>query len=312
MFDAFHHLLDPEQFVKHMASFTDCMFLIEPAGDVSGRWRRTLDFDWLPCELDKIRARIEHSIGDGQPPALPPRAATESIQQGRAVENRYPQEDYARFFAGFGLSIRGTVAGLDVYPPAPDHRSPWRERTMHAAYDLLVRIDTELQHRAIDHFAKHWAIHATRGTEHSPRSAQHRPPQADPLSVPPVQGAFDASYADLSIPAVLPASTEVLVELTVHNMSWREWRSEDTPQPVMLSYHWSDSRGRSLVYDGLRTPLRRPAAPGASWRAAMRLLTPTVAGKHVLEIDLVEEGASWFSVAGVPPLKVPVRIITDS
>jgi hypothetical protein len=129
------------------------------------------------------------------------------------------------------------------------------------------------------------------------------------VSVPPVQGAFDASYGDLAIPAVLSAATQVVVELTVQNMSWREWRSEDTPQPVMLSYHWSDSRGQSLVYDGLRTPLRRPIGPGASWRAAMRVLTPPVAGKHVLEIDLVEEGASWFSAAGVPPLKVPVRII---
>src|SRR5262245_12730210 len=63
MFDAFHHVIDPAGFVKRLSAWTDRVFLIEPAGDALGRWRRTLDFDWLPAELDKLRARIEHATG---------------------------------------------------------------------------------------------------------------------------------------------------------------------------------------------------------------------------------------------------------
>jgi SAM-dependent methyltransferase len=307
MFDAFHHLLEPERFVKHAAAFTGSFFLIEPAGDRAGRWRRTLDFDWLPCEMDKIRARIEYAMGAQSDRAVSLPAAIAALDQGRAVENRYPQEDYRRFFDGLSLTFRGTVAGLDVYAPEPHYRSPWRERTMQAAYDLLAQVDDELQRRAIDHYAKHWAIHATRSASTVQPPAQDRPRPSD-AALPVVQGAFDASYRDAAIPGLLPAGAEVLVELTVHNLSWREWRSEDSTHPVMLSYHWADGGGRSLVYDGVRTPLRRPIPPGGECRTTLRVLTPPSAGSHVLEIDLVEERVSWFSAAGVPPLRVPVRI----
>ena len=307
MFDAFHHLLDPGRFVTHAAGFTESFFLIEPAGDLSGGWRRTLDFDWLPCEMDKLRARIEHAMGAKPNPAPAPAAVAPALEQGRAVENRYPQEDYRRFFGGFGLHVRGTVAGLDVYPPEPHYRSPWRERTLQTAYDLLVQVDDELQSRAIDHYAKHWAIYASRRASDTRPPSQH-PPHPVLAALPAVQGAFDALYQDAAIPDVLPAGSEILGELTVRNLSWREWRSEDSAHPVMLSYHWSDGSGRSVVYEGLRTPLRRPIPPGEACRATLRVVTPPSAGNHVLEIDLVEEGVSWFSAAGVPLLKVPVRI----
>jgi len=62
MFDAFHHLTSPAAFVKRLSHYCDRFLLVEPAGDVLGRWKRTIDFDWLPAELDKIRARTEHLL----------------------------------------------------------------------------------------------------------------------------------------------------------------------------------------------------------------------------------------------------------
>src|SRR5215471_3462281 len=133
MFDAFHHVIDPAAFVARISAYADRVFLIEPAGDALGRWRRALDFDWLPCELDKIRARIEHAVGAAVAGAAPGGAA--AGEAGRAIENRYPEADYRRFFAGFTLEITGTVAGFDVYPPAPYYASAWRARLMNVAYD---------------------------------------------------------------------------------------------------------------------------------------------------------------------------------
>ena len=139
MFDAFHHLVDPAGFVRRVGAFTDRFFLIEPAGDALGRWRRTMDFDWLPCELDKIRARIEHMMG-APGPADSAAPGGPAVETGRAIENRYPEADYLRFFDGFALEIKGTVAGFDVYPPSPSHSSAWRAHVMDAAYDTLSLI----------------------------------------------------------------------------------------------------------------------------------------------------------------------------
>jgi len=132
MFDAFHHLVDPGAFVRRVSEFADRFFLIEPAGDALGRWRRTLDFDWLPVELDKVRSRLEHQLGErDEHPQLESRPG--DAPAGRAVEHRYPLEEYERFFGGFFLEARGTVAGLDLYPPNPDHDSAWRRELMSVA-----------------------------------------------------------------------------------------------------------------------------------------------------------------------------------
>ncbi len=61
MFDAFHHVLDPAAFVRHMKA--DRFFLIEPGGDWLGGWARTIDLDWIPNALDVIRARIAWQLG---------------------------------------------------------------------------------------------------------------------------------------------------------------------------------------------------------------------------------------------------------
>lgn len=307
MFDAFHHVIDPAGFVARVSAHADRFFLIEPAGDALGRWRRTLDFDWVPGELDKIRARIEHAIGVGanQPGGSPGAAADET---GRAIENRYPEADYRGFFNGFTLEIKGTVAGFDVYPPAPRYSSPWRARMMDAAGDIVAEIDRELHTRALDLHAKHWAIHAVRGGAGEPPRPSRMPAVTEPLPEWQVQGSYDAAYAAPAMPPDLPRGQEVTIDVTITNRSWRVWTSERTERPILISHHWLDSARRAVDYDGLRTPLPRPLAPGDECVAAVRVRTPAAAGSYLLEIDLVEEGVSWFSAAGVPPLRVTVRV----
>ena len=82
----------------------------------------------------------------------------------------------------------------------------------------------------------------------------------------------------------------------------------DTPRPILLSYHWLDTRRAAVEYDGLRTPLPRPVPPGESCAVTMRVRAPANAGRYVLEIDLVEEGVSWFTRAGTRPLRRTVRV----
>jgi hypothetical protein len=122
-------------------------------------------------------------------------------------------------------------------------------------------------------------------------------------------------FADLAA-AHLHDATRVLdlgcgpgEDLTVRNSSWREWRSEPTPHPILLSYHWLDASRGPVEYDGLRTPLPRPLPPGEACAVTMRARAPAKPGRYVLEIDLVEEGVSRFTRAGTRPLRRPVRVM---
>jgi len=40
----------------------------------------------------------------------------------------------------------------------------------------------------------------------------------------------------------------------------------------------------------------------------MRVRTPAHAGSYILEVDLVEEGVSWFTRAGTRPLRRTIRV----
>ena len=158
MFDAFHHLLDPAGFVRD--SRVDRFLLVEPAGTWLGGWQRTLELDWLSTALDDIRTRLLWEAGEPMRPAPPSLAAEEA---GEAVEHRYPLEDFQRFFAGFGLDVRGTAAGFDRYPPDPYGQPPLREAFGRATYDAFVTVEEALYARDLDLHAKHWVIYAERG-----------------------------------------------------------------------------------------------------------------------------------------------------
>ena len=62
LFDSFHHLIKPSEFVSRLSPHVTRWALIEPRGSWLGTWRKDIDFDWLAQDLDKIRARVAASI----------------------------------------------------------------------------------------------------------------------------------------------------------------------------------------------------------------------------------------------------------
>ena len=290
MFDAFHHLLDPAGFVRD--SRVDRFLLVEPAGTWLGGWQRTLELDWLGTALDDIRTRLLWEAGEPMRAAPPSPIAEEA---GEAVEHRYPIEDFQRFFAGFGLDVRGTAAGFDRYPPDPYGQPPLREAFGRATYETLVAVEEALYARDLDLHAKHWVIHAERGAPHRLRMPAPIARAGDP---PRLQGAYDVDYIGIDAPAGADPATTILCTLTFANRSWRLWDS-----PIFASYHWLDRRGAVVVQDGARTPLPRTIAPGAACAMTLRIETPPAPGRYILAVDLVEEGVTWFSEAGAPMLK---------
>jgi SAM-dependent methyltransferase len=305
LFDAFHHLSDPRRFVERVKRFSPRLLLIEPRGDWMGGWRKDLDFDWLALELDKIRSRLDHCTGEREP-APRGRDGGGEKQEGAPVEHRYGLPDFRRMFAGYGLRIRGTVSGLDAYPPDPYGTAPSRERFGRFAYELYRTVDDLLYERNLDLLAKHWVIFAEKGAPDAIRVPAEKPAVRRPDA--PVQGPYDVEYLEYDGPRGAPAGEAFRARVRLRNRSFRSWSSLDPDGPVHLSYHWLDRKGLTLVHDGERSPFPRSIAPGEECLAELRVKACDKAGRYILAVDLVREGAAWFSDGGSPCLRVPFRV----
>jgi SAM-dependent methyltransferase len=303
MFDAFHHLLDPAGFVARVGPWCDRFFLIEPAGNWLGQWQRTLDIDWVGEAIFTIRDRLESQFG------VAPQARLESppvVATGEPIERRYSLDDFSRWFTGYGVDVRGTVAGLELYGATPYAKSPLREDIGGCIYNLVVDLEAILHRHDLDLAAKHWAIAAERG-----RSVPLR--RVPNFSTPPVQrplaGPYDVEYGTFEGPREARAGSLIEAGVRVTNRSWRTWDSLAEDGPVFISYHWLDAKGSTVVYDGLRGPLPRPLAPGDGCAVAFQIRCPDRPGRYTLAIDLVHEQTTWFSRAGVAPLRIPLRVV---
>lgn len=302
MFDAFHHLLEPRTFLAANAHVPR-WFLIEPAGDALGRWRYTHDFDWLLLELDKVRWRLAQSLGEPAPSSSQPAPAPGAAHED-AVEFRYGLDEYEAMFAGYGLDVAGTCAGLNVYPPGPAVSSTLKRRFGEFAAALFADVDARLRERGEDLDARHWALYLARG-ETFPR---RRPARAEPPPRgTPIQGPYGVAYTLVRSPEHMAPGETAHVVVLARNLGFLPWASHGDA-PVHASYHWRHERGSLAVADGRRTPLAAPVPPGGEATTNLVVEAPPSAGRYVLEIDLVHEGVTWFSEAGQPTLEVPITV----
>jgi hypothetical protein len=65
--------------------------------------------------------------------------------------------------------------------------------------------------------------------------------------------------------------------------------------PVRLSYHWYDSNGNLVTWDGLRTSLGEDVPAGDDIHLQAKVIAPFHAGTYTLKWDMVQEGITWFS-----------------
>jgi len=106
------------------------------------------------------------------------------------------------------------------------------------------------------------------------------------------------------LPALLPDQLIVL-PLKIKNTSSLTWPCSPE-HPINLSYHWFDSRGDVVIFDGERTPIPQYFKDGIL-RTKVRV--PNRIGDFLLEFDLVHENVTWFAQRGASPLRIPVSIM---
>jgi SAM-dependent methyltransferase len=308
LFDSFHHLTDPSRFVARLQPHVKRWALIEPRGSWAGTWQKDLDFDWVARDLDAIRAHIAASLAQGRRPPARRHSAGEArdltAPLGAAVERRYTIEDFQRFFEGLALDLRGSVAGLEAYPPGDHTADDLRERFGELQYQLYRDIDAWLLARDLDLHAKHWLIVAERGGRSRTVTLS---PNVGAGSDTRVPGAFDVRYGEYHGPREVAPGERLMATVSVTNAGWDEW-SSDAPPAVFISYHWLDADGRIVIFDGERTPLPRPLGPGSVSQLSVIAHAPSAPGRYRFAIDLVREGVTWFSQAGHPCLEIPFRV----
>jgi len=105
----------------------------------------------------------------------------------------------------------------------------------------------------------------------------------------------------------LRAGTKGTARLRLQNAGSATWRAR-APTGVLASYHWLDGRGNPIVWDGLRTALERPIAPGETAELELAVGIPQPPGRYRLAFDFLEEFRFWWGDVGVSPLELDVEV----
>jgi len=98
------------------------------------------------------------------------------------------------------------------------------------------------------------------------------------------------------------------IPVEVENLSEQDWLG-DTLRPVYLAYHWRDTAGQIVVFEGLRSPLPQgKIGKGETIRASVVVEPPVAPGNYTLQITLLQEHLAWFEAMGFSPANIEVEV----
>jgi len=129
--------------------------------------------------------------------------------------------------------------------------------------------------------------------------------------VPIAEGEMNAEISMPDPPNRLHPGQQIEVEITVRNMSHTIWPAGDrslSPLRVTIGNHWLDLNGQTIVNDDGRGPLNSDLHPGETRKFTLTINAPRRTGECLLEIDLLQEGVSWFGLKGSKTWRSKVTI----
>lgn len=77
---------------------------------------------------------------------------------------------------------------------------------------------------------------------------------------------------------------------------------------MSLGNHWLDHSGNMIINDDGRAALPNHLRPGEQADLNIVVNAPKTPGDYLLELDMLQEGVSWFGLKGSSTLRLPVRI----
>jgi 4-amino-4-deoxy-L-arabinose transferase-like glycosyltransferase len=126
----------------------------------------------------------------------------------------------------------------------------------------------------------------------------------------------DGMRAELNVsdpPTQLRAGQPATIQVAVKNVSQSLWLAPERSGGdfrLAVGNHWLDQNGDSVVSDDGRGTLSNDVSPGATITVPLLINAPRRAGEYLLEVDMVQEGASWFGLKGSPTWRGRV-IVTE-
>jgi hypothetical protein len=124
----------------------------------------------------------------------------------------------------------------------------------------------------------------------------------------------DAFRAGLGWSQPLPtfrAGLKETVYVRVRNVSnfvWPALGSGDTSYRLFLGNHWLDDNNAMVVNDDGRSALLYDLNPQEEIELPLTVIAPDNPGNYVLEVDMVQEGVTWFSLKGSQSLMSRIRV----
>jgi 4-amino-4-deoxy-L-arabinose transferase-like glycosyltransferase len=133
------------------------------------------------------------------------------------------------------------------------------------------------------------------------------PPRVRP---PLPAGGFRAELSAVTRPSFLRAKKQAVIFVRIKNVSAVTWLARErgaSPHQVGLGNHWLDPSGRTVINDDGRTALLRDLKPGETTELPLTVNAPGQ-GRYLLELDMLQEGVSWFGLKGSPTVRLPVEV----
>ena len=117
----------------------------------------------------------------------------------------------------------------------------------------------------------------------------------------------------MKVPPAFRSETarEIHLAVTVVNRSSLDWAPFEQ-SGIALGNHWLTADGEILVWSDGRTPLPETLPIGSTIALALAVMTPSRPGDYLLELDMVEEGVTWFAEKRAPSRYVPVSVVEHS
>lgn len=129
---------------------------------------------------------------------------------------------------------------------------------------------------------------------------------------PQAQDAFNATLVMGSSPVTnLRVGERRTIYVSVINSGKSTWPARGNKSGnyrLTLGNHWLDNQGNVFINDDGRMTLPFDIPPGGKVDLPLTVTAPLQGGSYLLELDMLQEGVTWFSLKGSKALRVPIVV----
>ena len=152
-----------------------------------------------------------------------------------------------------------------------------------------------------------------------------RPPAENGAAAGPLRnGGFKSEVRLHNLPPAVPPDAppmapghQALLEARVKNLGDAVWPARGVDGDggqyrVVLAARWLDAAGRSVVAEDGMTVLPHDVRPGEEVRLPLLVTAPNLAGRYVLEADMVQEDVARFGEKGAAAARSHVDVAAQA